>query len=121
VVPRGRRLAGLSTLAENQIVATEMFRDRPWPFEGGAFPKDLGAVVQQTVLDGSKPARLVVHTEGGGWAIGDGLNDPNLPGASIATHIWHAIERNSSVASLAGLPPGHEANRSEPGDPWVRT
>jgi hypothetical protein len=65
------------------------------------------------------PALVVLHSRAGDWAIGDGVNDPNLPGACVATHIWHAIERNSSIAELASLPPGHEARRANPGDPWV--
>jgi hypothetical protein len=98
-----------------------MFRDFPWPFHGGAFPRGLGAVVQRTVIDGSLPALLVLHALDGSWAIGDGMNDPNLPGASMATHIWHAIERNTSIAGLANLAPGHEARRASPGEPWVVT
>jgi hypothetical protein len=99
----------------------EIFYSRPWPFVDGVFPNDLGAVVQITVLEGSMPALLVVLLDDGGWAVGDGTNDPNLPGASVATHIWHAIEWNSSIASLAGLPPGHQARRSGPGERWIVT
>jgi hypothetical protein len=90
----------------------------PWPFEGDVFPPELGAVVQVTVLDGSRPARIVGHTDDGDWYVGDGVDDPNLPGACIATHLQHVIERNSSVATLASLPPGHEARRDGPGEPW---
>lgn len=68
--------------------------------------------------DGREPARVVVHTPDGSCAVGDGVNDPNLPGASIATHLHHAIERNSSIARLARMPPGHIARRSGPGEPW---
>jgi hypothetical protein len=96
----------------------EMFRSLPWPFDGDMFPAQLGAVVQRTVLDGDEPAREVIHASDGSWAIGDGVNDPNLPGAAIATHIAHVVGRNSSVAALASMPPGHIAQRSGPGDPW---
>jgi hypothetical protein len=41
-----------------------------------------------------------------------------LPGASIATHLAHAIERTSSIAELAGMPPGRIAQPSEPGEAW---
>lgn len=99
----------------------EIFRVLPWPYPGGTFPHDLGAVVQLTVLEGLMPALLVVHFDDGSWAIGDGVNDPNEPDASVATHIWHAIDRNSSIAELASIPPGHQANRRWPGDPWVVT
>jgi hypothetical protein len=96
----------------------EMFQSFPWPFDGGRFPASLGAVVQRTVLDGTLPALVVGHTTDGGWYVGDGLNDPNLPGEVVATHIAHVIERNSAVALLATLPPGHEARRESPGMAW---
>jgi hypothetical protein len=96
-----------------------MHRIMPFPYEGAQFPPGLGAVVQDTVLRGEEPAREVIHTPENGWCIGDGVNDPNVPGASIATHIWRAMERNSSIASLASMPPGHIAERSGPGEPWT--
>lgn len=89
------------------------------PFADGAFPRALGAVVQQTVLSGAEPAREVVHAEDGSWMVGDDLHDPNEPGASVATHIWHVIERDPAIAELADLPPGHMARRPAPGEPWV--
>lgn len=97
----------------------EMFRFIPWPFPDDAFPSSLGAVIQRTVLDGVMPALVVAHLPDRDWAIGDGVDDPNLPGASIATHIWHAIRQNNSIEALATLPPGHEARRRSIGDPWV--
>jgi len=96
----------------------EMFRSLRWPFEDGTFPADLGAVVQRTILDGTLPALVVGHSPDGSWYVGDGVSDPNAPGAVVATHIWHAIERNGSIAALAWLAPGHEARREGPGDPW---
>jgi len=98
--------------------APEIFRQLPFPFEGATFPRSLGAVVQHTVLSGLEPAREVVHAEDGSWLVGDGVNDPNLPGASTVTHISHAIERNSSIAELATMPPGHMARRSGPVAEW---
>ena len=99
----------------------EMIRFMPWPFADHVFPRELGAVVQRSVLDGTRPALVVVHSGIGDWAIGDGIDDPNVPGACVATHIWHAIEHNSSVAQLADLAPGDEARRRSPTDPWVIT
>ncbi len=98
--------------------AGEMFRYLPFPFDDDEFPPQLGAIVQRTVLDGSEPAREVIHAPDGSWLVGDGLNDPNLPGASVATHLSHAIQRNSSIAALASMTPGHIAERRGPGDPW---
>lgn len=96
----------------------EMFQHLAFPFENQRFPSNLGAVVQRTVLSGEQPAREVVHAPDGSRLVGDGVNDPNPPGASIATHITHAIETNSSIAQLATMAPGHIAQRSGPGDPW---
>jgi hypothetical protein len=96
----------------------EMFRQLPFPFDDGSFPWQLGAVVQRTVLDGSEPAREVTHWADGDWTVGDGASDPNIPGAAVATHIWHAIDRNSSIAALAVMPPGHIARREGPDSGW---
>ena len=75
--------------------------------------------MQRTVLDGELPALLVVHTAENDWCVGDGINDPNEPAAWVASHMKHVIERNSSVATLANLPPGHQAQRDAPGSPWI--
>lgn len=91
-----------------------MFKELPFPFHDNEFPADLGAVVMRTVLDGQRPGLHVAHfPDGGGWAAGDGVGDPNEPGAVIATHIWHAIEKDSRIREVASLPPGQQANRSE--------
>jgi hypothetical protein len=97
----------------------EMLQHMPFPFADGVFPRQLGAVVQRTVLRGAEPAREVVHADDGSWLVGDGVNDPNEPDACIATHIWHVIERNSSIAGLASMAPGYMATRSNPGEAWV--
>jgi len=96
----------------------EIFRHMEFPFSDERFPEALGAVVQLTVLDGLEPAREVVHAEDGSWLVGDGVNDPNVAGASTVTHIWHAIGRNSSIAELATMPPGTMARRDGPGAEW---
>jgi len=98
---------------------SDMRRRVPWPFPGDGFPTDLGAVVQRTVLDGALPALTVAHSEDGDWMVGDGVNDPNEPGATVATHISHVVERDQSVAALASLPPGKQADRDAPGGAWV--
>lgn len=100
---------------------SEMFQRLPFPFADGRFPDTLGAVVQRTVLTGELPALEVVHAPDGSWLVGDGVHDPNLPGACVATHIAHAIATNSSVADLATMPPGHLARRDRPGQPWTIT
>jgi hypothetical protein len=96
----------------------EIRQHLPFPFEGGCFPKNLGAVVQGTVLSGDIPARQVVHTPDGFWLIGDGVSDSSLPGACMVSQISHAVQWNSSIAALATMGPGHIAERSDPGHPW---
>ncbi|RHW22408.1 hypothetical protein D0Z08_31535 [Nocardioides immobilis] len=96
----------------------EIFRELPFPYEGDRFPPQLGALVQRTVLTGELPAREVIHAPDGSWMVGDGVNDPNSPGAAVVTHIAHVVDRNTSVASLATMPPGHIAKRGGPGEPW---
>ena len=95
-----------------------MFADLPFPFPNDEFPPNLGAVIQRTVFYGQLPAREVIHDTDNMWLVGDGINDPNEPEACIVGHIHHVVELNSSVASLASLPPGHIAFRQGPGEPW---
>jgi hypothetical protein len=99
---------------------SEAARRIPWPFPDGRFPANLGAVIQQTVLSGALPARLVIHDQDDDWSVGDGVNDPNAPGACAVAHMAHVLDRNSSVAGLASLPPGWAATREGPAWPWHR-
>ena len=96
-----------------------MVRRRQWPFPGAEFPDDLGAVVQRTVLDGQLPALVVAHAANGDWMVGDGINDPNEPAATVATHMRHVVARDASVGPLAALAPGKRADRRSAADPWV--
>lgn len=95
-----------------------MFRHLPFPFPDGRFPSQLGAVVQVTVLEGVEPAREVIHSDDNSWLVGDGVNDPNLPSASVATHIWHVLKLDPTVAELASLPIGYIATRAAKHEPW---
>ena len=97
----------------------EMFQSRPWPFRGNRFPADLGAIVMKTVLDDGYQVLQVVHFSDNSWAVADGVNDPNLPGACIATHLKHVLDLDPSIEDLASLPIGHQANRSAVGELWV--
>ena len=98
---------------------SERFRHLPSPFEGDVFPSNLGAVISRTVLRGDEPAREVIHAEDGSWLVGAGINDASEPGAAVASHMAHAVERNSSIAELAVMPAAHIATRTGPGTPWV--
>ncbi|WP_327002690.1 hypothetical protein OHA72_47555 [Dactylosporangium sp. NBC_01737] len=87
----------------------ELYRDVEFPFPGGRFPHQLGAVVQRTVSTGAEPAREVVHTDDNSWLVGDGVNDPNQPGAVLIDSMSHLADDDPSIAELADMPPGHIA------------
>jgi hypothetical protein len=97
---------------------TEMFPVLPWPFRDGTFPRQLGAVVINTVLDGRNPVLQVVHFPSGEWGITDGINQPTERNCT-ATHIWHVLERDESLHQLASLVPGFQADRDEPDGEWM--
>ena len=92
--------------------------DIHFPFEGGTFPPDLGALISRTVLDGKAPVLYVAHTHDNRWVITDAFGDPNASGALVVACIWHAIEGDRSLTSMADLPLGVEAVRDSPGEPW---
>jgi hypothetical protein len=100
-----------------QMADGEFSPTLPWPFPGDVFPQDLGAVVMRTVLSGKAPALQVIHTEDGHWGIADGLGNPNRN--LEATHIWHVVGMDRTLAELATLPPGRQADRNSVGEPWV--
>jgi hypothetical protein len=90
----------------------------PWPFPGDVFPRALGAVVMRNVLSGSSPALQVVHFDDGYWGVADGHHVPSSRNLE-PTHIWHVLEMDASLAELATLPPGRQADREALGEPWV--
>jgi len=91
----------------------------PFPYEGGAFPPELGVMVQRTVLEGLEPVRVVVHDADGDWLVGDGVNDPNLEDACAIVHMTHVLAIDGSLGSLAGMPLGQMAERGKIDGPWA--
>ncbi|MDG4857581.1 hypothetical protein P8605_05315 [Streptomyces sp. T-3] len=94
-----------------------MIRDVPFPFEGGQFPSDLGAVVQRSVASGGAPALVVIHDDENDWLVSDGVNDPN--GDGVVFHIAHLVNRDPAIAELASLPIGCIAFRDSVDASWV--
>jgi hypothetical protein len=90
----------------------------PWPFQDGTFPRQLAAVVMDSVLEGRMPALQVVHFASGFWGIADGIDEPDEHNCT-ATHIWHVLDRDESLQTLASLAPGYQADRSQPGSEWT--
>src|SRR5687767_2469018 len=95
----------------------QMDRRVPFPFKEG-FPRELGVVVMLSVAEGREPARVVFHYSDNSWAVADGVNDPNEPGAAIAKHMWHLVEADPSLAELASLGLGQAAVRADQDSPW---
>ncbi|MEU3033714.1 hypothetical protein [Streptomyces griseoaurantiacus] len=96
--------------------------DIAWPFPAGVFPPGLLVIVQRTVVDGAFPALMVIHDDEDDWLLCDGLHDPNADGASIVAHLDHLLAQDPSLVELAGMPPGHVAERSSGETSWeIRT
>lgn len=95
-----------------------MRRDIPWPFPNDQFPDDLGAVVMNSVLDGRRPALQVVHFDTGIWGVADAIDSPSVRNMT-ATHLRHVLAGDPTIAELAIMQPGNQANRDAVGDPWV--
>jgi len=95
----------------------DMFRERPWPFEGHRFPDDLGVAVMRTVLSDEARALEVTHFPDNSWGITDG-GDPNVEDALTVTHLWHVLRLDPSLHVLALLPPGWVAVRDRRDGPW---
>ncbi|MFF5206614.1 hypothetical protein [Streptosporangium sp. NPDC000396] len=98
---------------------SEIVRQVPFPFSGGRFPSELGAVVQRTVVDGELPALIVIHDDDGDWLIGDDVTDASDPAASVISHVRHLVDRDPSIEETAGLSCGYAARRSSRSAPWA--
>ncbi|MET8581192.1 hypothetical protein ABZX39_09895 [Streptomyces collinus] len=61
---------------------------------------------------------MVIHDDQDDWLLCDGLHDPNADDASIVVHMDHLLTQDPSLVALAGLPPGHCAERSSGEAPW---
>ncbi|MFE6889255.1 hypothetical protein [Streptomyces sp. NPDC057694] len=89
-----------------------------WPYQGGAFPEGLLAIVQRTVSEGQFPALTVIHDDEDDWLISDDVHDPNEDGASAVQHLRHALALDPSLAELATMRPGYVAHRTSVTAPW---
>jgi hypothetical protein len=90
----------------------------PFPYPGNRFPDNLGAVAQRTVVNGTEPARNVVHAADGAWLVGDGVNDPNIAGSCLVVALVHLVQDDPSIGQLATLQPGNQAWRDSVRQPW---
>lgn len=68
------------------------------------------------MLEGTEPARSVVHDAEGDWLVSDDVNDPN--GNAVLVCMEHLVAADGTIAELAAMSPGTEAWRPNPGEPW---
>jgi hypothetical protein len=84
-----------------------------------SFPPRMGVIAQRTILDGKEPARSVVNDAEGDWAVLDGINDPNEPGACVLVRMSVLTDADPSLLALAAMERGTEAWREGPDAPWT--
>lgn len=87
-----------------------------WPF---ADPPNVSVVTQQSILKEGRPILLVVHDEeDGGWSFLDG-GEFRVETAMLVA-LKTVLDHDASIAALADLPRGWQAQRAGPKEPWKR-
>jgi len=90
--------------------------DDSWPF---ADPPNASVVTQHSILKEDRPILLVVHDqEDGGWSFLDG-GEFRVEAAMLVA-LKTVVSHDASIAALADLPLGWQAQRAGPGEPWKR-
>lgn len=78
------------------------------------------AYVCTHVFDGTAPVRLVSRPEGD-WCFLCGEIHEQTGSAYRVVGIGHVLAKDLSLTGLQDLAPDWEAERVEPGLPWIRT
>lgn len=76
------------------------------------------AIVCSHVFRDDRPVRLVSH-EDGDWQFLCGEADHNDDGHLVG--LEHLIERDPTLSEVLDLPLDWDAEREDPGKPWIRT
>jgi hypothetical protein len=81
-------------------------------------PPHTGVYLSKTVQNGAEPVTYVSHdADDGAWQfLGDSMSDSG----GVLSCFHHPIDNDSSLTELADLPLGWYAERSKPGEPWIR-
>jgi hypothetical protein len=88
----------------------------PWPFDQ---PRNCATFVTREVMDREEPILLVSHdADDHGWQFIGSTDGMPENARIIALH--EAVALDPSVAELADLPPGWQAQRDAAGQPWTR-
>lgn len=82
-------------------------------------PPHTGVYLSESVHKGVEPVTYVSHdSEDGAWQfLGDSMSDGGGP---VLSCFHHPIDNDPSLKELADLPLGWYAERSKPGEPWLR-
>ena len=72
------------------------------------------------VFENVKPV-LLVSREDGDWCFLCGEDHPNDASFYRVVGIGHVIEQDPELESLLDLKPNEEAERTAPGEVWIRT
>lgn len=87
---------------------------REWPFEE---PENVATLTTRQVLEGGEPILHVFHYgDDGMWQFSsaEAFDDADARIVSLR----QVFDLDPSIGDLAGLPPGWEASRRAPGEPW---
>ena len=87
-----------------------------WPFDQ---PNNCATFTMRQVMDKAEPILLVTHDENDhGWQF-IGSTEASMEDAMLVT-LKSIVAIDPSVVEVADLPPGWQAVRSAPGQPWMR-
>jgi len=72
------------------------------------------------IFEQTKPV-LLVSREDGDWCFLCGESHPNDASSYRVVGFGHVIELDAQLKNVLDLKPDEEAERSAPGEPWIRT
>ena len=110
----GHRREGDPTRGRDSATARRPMN--PWPFEDS---ENVAVFTTRQVVNGREPILAVFHdAEDGAWQFisAAGANEADL----MIVSLRQVFDIDPSIAELADLPPGWEASRRAPGQPWQR-
>ena len=91
-----------------------------WPFDD---PPHVAVLTTKRILREHHPILLVIHEDedeydGGGWQFLDGLDLTEADGSVVS--LQAIVSRDATLRTLAELPPGWYAGRTDVNAEWVR-
>jgi hypothetical protein len=114
----GRKVHGHRLLSLNQEYGLEEARSKrtDWPFSE---PTNSVAFTTTHITEHDVPILLACHEEDGAWEFLSG--GPIANEKLIVVCLNHVFALDNSIGELANLPCGWQAERTAPGQPWIRS